>query len=475
MYNRKSSLFKHIDFFILDLLCLLVSFLLAYTIRAHGPNFHGNNLYTNIILWMMVPNIIYYILFNPYTDVLRRDNINEVKTAVTQTIINFLFTVAIMYALRIGALYSRLILFYTYILYPILSTLARMFWKHLIHKGIIRINDNNPIRLLLIAEKDEVRQIIYNINNSDYDKYAISGVYLVDDGDIRQIQNYPVIPNVSDIHDFVVNNNIMIAFISCDLGKREKRIIKKLIQEGIEIQLYIDSVFDVEAEDREIASVGMYNTVRLNSFSFSTSQLFYFVLKRFLDIVLSVVGCILLVPIYLIIKICYLLSGDRYPILYKHTRIGLNGKPFELYKFRSMVHNADEALEEVLKDEDMRKEWEENRKLEKDPRITKVGRIIRKTSIDEVPQFINVLKGEMSVIGPRPLVQDELVEKNGIKLYERVKPGITGWWACNGRSNMSYEERLEYEYYYVRNCSLALDALCVLRTIYVIIFEKGAK
>ena len=132
-------------------------------------------------------------------------------------------------------------------------------------------------------------------------------------------------------------------------------------------------------------------------------------------------------------------------------------------------------LEEVLKDEKLNKEWQENRKLENDPRITKVGRFIRKTSIDEMPQFINVLKGEMSVIGPRPLVADELINKNGIKLYERVKPGITGWWACNGRSNMSYEERLEHEYYYVRNCSLTLDALCVLRTIYVVLFEKGAK
>ena len=475
MYNRKSSFFKHIDFFILDLLCLLVSFLLAYTIRAHAPNFHSNNLYINIILWMMVPNTIYYILFNPYTDVLRRDNIDEVKTAVTQTVINFLFTAAIMFMLRIGALYSRLILFYTYILYPILSTLVRLFWKRLILKGVIRISDNDPIRLLLIAEKNEVRQVIYNLNNSDYDKYTIRGIYLTDDNEITQIQDYPVIQNADDIHDFVVSHNIMVAFISCDLDKREKRIIRKLIQEGIEIQLYIDSVFDVEAEDREIASVGMYNTVRLNSFSFSISQRFYFVWKRFFDIVMSAIGCIFLIPIYLIIKLCYIMSGDRYPIIYKHTRIGLNGKPFELYKFRSMVYNADEALEEVLKDEDLRKEWEENRKLEKDPRITKIGRIIRKTSIDEVPQFINVLKGEMSVIGPRPLVKDELVEKNGIKLYERVKPGITGWWACNGRSNMSYEERLEHEYYYVRNCSLGLDVLCVLRTIYVIIFEKGAK
>ena len=475
MYNRKSSFFKHIDFFVLDLICLLVSFWLAYTIRANSPNFHSSNMYLNIILWMIVPNIIYYILFNPYTDILRRDNFEELKTAVYQTLINFLFTVAIMYVLRIGELYSRLILFLTYTIYPLLSTLVRIFWKELIRKGKIHVSDNHPTELLLIAEKENVKQVIYNLHNSDFNKYKISGIYLTDDNEIETIKDCQVVKHASEIHDFVINNNITVVFISCDLSKREKKIIKTLIQEGIEVNFFIDSIFDVEAEEREIGNVGMYNTVRLNSYSFSTSQRFYFVLKRILDVIFSILGCILLIPVYLIIRICYLLSGDRFPIVYKHTRIGLDGKPFELYKFRSMIHNADAVLEDVLKDKDLNKEWQENQKLENDPRITKVGRFIRKTSIDEMPQFINVLKGEMSVIGPRPLVPDELVSKNGIKLYERVKPGITGWWACNGRSNMSYEERLEHEYYYVRNCSLSLDILCVLRTIYVVIFEKGAK
>ena len=115
-----------------------------------------------------------------------------------------------------------------------------------------------------------------------------------------------------------------------------------------------------------------------------------------------------------------------------------------------MVSNA----EEILKDPTYAKEWEEKQKLKHDHRITKTGEILRKTSMDEMPQFINVLKGEMSVIGPRPLVVDELESHGGLELYTRVKPGITGWWGCNGRSNTSYEERLELEYYYVKNCLL---------------------
>ena len=124
-----------------------------------------------------------------------------------------------------------------------------------------------------------------------------------------------------------------------------------------------------------------------------------------------------------------------------------------------MVPNADEVLGEMLKEEKYRKEWEENQKFENDPRITKIGNFLRKTSLDEVPQLLNVIKGDMSLVGPRPLVEGELEARNGLKLYNSVKPGITCWWGCNGRSNIDYRERLELEYHYVKHCSLYLDIL----------------
>ena len=140
-----------------------------------------------------------------------------------------------------------------------------------------------------------------------------------------------------------------------------------------------------------------------------------------------------------------------------------------------MVPDADEILKEMLKEEHYRKEWEENQKIENDPRITSIGRILRKTSIDELPQLLNVLKGDMSLVGPRPLVKGELEEHGGLKLYQRVKPGITGWWGCNGRSNIDYRERLDLEYYYVKHCSLYLDLLCVFRTVLAVIKKDGAQ
>ena len=129
-----------------------------------------------------------------------------------------------------------------------------------------------------------------------------------------------------------------------------------------------------------------------------------------------------------------------------------------------------------MKDSKYRKEWEEKHKLENDPRITPIGKCLRKSSLDELPQFINVLKNEMSLVGPRPLVEGELDLHNGEhNLYESVKPGITSWWASHGRSNTSYEQRLNLEYFYIKNRSLLLDVKCILATIRCVLIREGAK
>lgn len=202
----------------------------------------------------------------------------------------------------------------------------------------------------------------------------------------------------------------------------------------------------------------------------------YFFIKRTFDILVSLIGIIFLIPISIIIKLLYLISGDTKSIFYSQKRIGKDGKEFKLYKYRTMVPNADIVLKELLKQKKYKKEWEKNQKFDDDPRITKIGKVLRKISLDEFPQFINVFIGNMSLIGPRPLVKGELDQHNGNhELYESVKPGISGWWAANGRSVLDYEDRLELEYYYCKNCSLLLDIKCIFKTIKVIICRTGAK
>ena len=202
----------------------------------------------------------------------------------------------------------------------------------------------------------------------------------------------------------------------------------------------------------------------------------YFGMKRFFDIFGSLFGMLVLSVVAIVIKICYMIIGDKGSKFYKQKRIGRNGKKIYIYKFRSMVCNADEVLEELLKKPEYKMEWDLNQKFENDPRITEIGYILRKTSLDELPQFINVIKGDMSIIGPRPLVEGELDAHNGNhELYESIRPGISGWWAANGRSQTTYERRLELEYYYCENCNLILDIKCIFLTIKAVFDKKGAK
>ncbi len=198
--------------------------------------------------------------------------------------------------------------------------------------------------------------------------------------------------------------------------------------------------------------------------------------KRTTDIIISIFGVIALIPLTIVIYILRKIFKEEGPLFYEQLRIGKNGKHFRLYKFRTMIIGADEKLKQYLEEnEDAKKEYEENHKLKDDPRITKLGKFLRKTSLDEIPQFINVLKGDMSLIGPRPIVDSE-VPKFGdkIEIIHRVKPGITGYWAVNGRSNTTYEERVNMEVYYVENYSLKLDAQIFFKTVGIVLKKEGA-
>ena len=203
----------------------------------------------------------------------------------------------------------------------------------------------------------------------------------------------------------------------------------------------------------------------------------YLIIKRTMDIFFSLIGLIFLLPIAIIVKIIYMCNKDFHPIFFKQKRIGKNGKLFNFYKFRSMVPNADEVLTKLLKeDKEAAKEYKINKKLENDPRITKIGKILRKTSIDELPQLINVLKGDMSLIGNRPYLPREK-EDMGDYYNDilKTKPGLTGYWQVSGRSNTTFEERLKLEKYYSNHNSLKLDIKIFFKTFKVVLLHKGSK
>lgn len=206
-------------------------------------------------------------------------------------------------------------------------------------------------------------------------------------------------------------------------------------------------------------------------------KIIYNFLKRILDIIGGIIGCILLVPMTIIIKIISIINKDYDSIFFTQDRIGKNGKIIKIYKFRSMIPNAEKVLEELMeKDPKIKEEYLKNKKLEKDPRITKIGWIIRKYSIDEFPQLINVLIGNMTLVGPRPYLLREKIDMG--KYYDYVitcKPGITGLWQVSGRSDISFKNRLKLDEKYASEKSIKLDITILLKTFKAVLGKKGAK
>lgn len=209
----------------------------------------------------------------------------------------------------------------------------------------------------------------------------------------------------------------------------------------------------------------------------TNKKILYKITKRAIDIIGAIIGIILLIPTIILVYIARkILKEDQGPLFYKQLRYGKDGKIFRLYKFRSMCINADKKLKEYLdNNEDAKNEFEKTHKLQKDPRITKLGNFLRKTSLDELPQMINILKGEMSFVGPRPVISEE-VEEYGVNKdkFLSVTPGLTGYWQVNGRSNTTYEERMLMELYYVENCSLWLDTKIFFKTFITVFKKEGA-
>ena len=220
---------------------------------------------------------------------------------------------------------------------------------------------------------------------------------------------------------------------------------------------------------RDFSGVLGIDTSNKLKFSFNLT------VKRMIDLFVVIIGGLIILPFLLLTALLIKIDSPG-PVLYKQQRLGKNGKQFFTYKFRSMAVDADEKLKKILEsDPELRKEWEETHKLHNDPRITRIGKFIRRTSIDEFPQLINILKDEMSLVGPRPIVHEE-VEKYG-EDYNRVfsvTPGLTGMWQVSGRSDANYTERVAYDIYYLQSWSVWLDLWIIFKTFGVVLNGKGA-
>ena len=468
---------RHIDFLIVDLVAILISFTVAFLLKFKGFWFVNGDewtaeVWTRFVFLFMAADVFFSFLLNIYNGIFKRKYYMEILRTVRLTVFNAISVAVVLYIFKRGEDYSRTVYILTYAFYFPLSLLLKYIWKKLIISGKFRGKHNQNNSLFVIAESINIDETLANISSEEFDPFEIKGIYLSDNSELTEYKGIPVI---KDFAEYIIKNNISDVLIAVSPSVIGKDCYRKLIDNAVSVHISVESMVGLQTEDQFVSDVGVYKTLSVGAFTFSPSQLMYLAVKRILDILFGLIVVILLVPITIFIKLGYLISGDKASIFYTQKRVGRNGKPIKILKYRTMVPDADKMLAELLKDEKFRTEWELNQKLTKDPRITKIGAFLRKTSVDELPQAINLLKGDMSLVGPRPLIEGELESHDGLKLYQRVKPGITGWWACNGRSNIDYRQRLELEYYYIKHFSIYIDILCVFRTIFAVLLGNGAE
>lgn len=488
--SGKYSWLKHLDFILLDIAALVLSYSIAYLLRFGNFNAFDAE-WRNFIVIVCLLDFVMIFFTDTFSGVLRRHGSEELVQSLLNASYNFLACCLILYVLHIGIEYSRITVVSMYLIYTVMTLLFREIWKRSLYK--INASTHTPQKtILVVGKREDMSQLLRNINSGFFLEYAVKAVCVIDgeigeeitatidleapNGGIRK-KNLKFRNNVrpDEVANYILENHIDELFVNVSPMELAPEIYQTLIQNGKGIHLNIRPMVGFTTADQFISTVGTNKTLSVGVYTFSGKQMIYLVVKRVMDIGFAIVGLLGMLPLTAIVKLSYLLDGDHAPIFYTQERLGLKGERFQLYKYRTMVKDAEALLPEVLKNEKYRIEWENSQKIEDDPRITRIGKLLRKSSLDEVPQFINVLRGEMSLVGPRPLIKGELELHNGLQLYQQVKPGITGWWGCNGRSNTTYEERLELEYHYVKNCSLNLDLLCIVKTIKVILRGKGAK
>ena len=347
-------------------------------------------------------------------------------------------------------------------------------FRSLLERTLKRYPDIQEPVLLLGAGKTAER-LLKRFQQDNCYNYRVVG--LIDDHPVSESlpHEYPVLGSFDETANIIKRLGIRTLIMATPgLSEEEFKRVLYNVQHLTDTIVFTPSIVGSPLGSVEISTLFTEQLTVIKSKN-NLSRWSNRAIKFIFDIVLTAVGTVLISPIFLALCICVAID-NKGRVIFAHQRVGRNGKLFPCYKFQTMIPNAQQALEEYLNNNPKaRKEWETNFKLSDDPRITRLGAILRKTSLDELPQIFNVLKGEMSLVGPRPVVQAEL-EKYGDNKQEylMVRPGITGMWQVSGRSDTTYEERVAMDTWYVRNWSLWIDFEYLYRTFAAVISRKGA-
>lgn len=469
MINEKSELKKNIRIIwsSLSLCCDYLSVLIAETLASFITNIHLKN----IDFYLVIP-LIFICFIAAARSYKRTIPFWQRVESLFNSSVYSIVTVVLVFFIR--AKNTTLSVEFLILLW-FSSFICLVLMRYLI-KRIIDERKVFQIPLLIIGGKNPTVAFIKHIN-SDIGMSAYEVIGIIDDDKIteQQLQKYPYLGKFADIERVIKTtgvNNVLIAVPYLD-QQQVWNIVHK-VQPLVKNMCIIPNLIDIPMGGIDVET--MFNEkIMLIRVRNNLERNINKIIKYIFDMFFTFFGTILISPLLIFIAI-WIYKDSPGPIIFKHMRIGKNGKEFPCYKFRSMCVDAKKKLEELLKnDPKARAEWEKDFKLKHDPRITKSGAFLRKTSLDELPQLFNVLKGEMSLVGPRPIIKAEMVRYgDNINDYLMVKPGITGMWQCSGRSDIDYPERVRMDSWYVRNWSVWLDIMLLWRTFKAVFAKKGA-
>lgn len=482
MYRKDSEgWLKHADFIILDMICLQLAYVLAYAISGYGFNPYAIIIYRNMAVFLELADLIVIFAYGTMKSVLKRGYYRDFVVTVKHSIMIGALAILYLFLLQQGQAFSRLTLILTVVIYLVLTYVVREFWKKLLRK---QMADGGERKLLIITSEDVAEQVVSNMQENNYARYSIAGVVVIDaDWTGRTINGIPVVANEENAAMYVCQEWIdEVLIVISEVLPYPSELIEKLTETGVTVHLNLAKITNVTGKKQFVEKVGNYTVLTTSINYASTKQL---MLKRLMDIAGGLVGCILTGIICIFVGPAIYIASPG-PIFFAQERVGKNGKKFKMYKFRSMYMDAEERKAELMKDNKLGDG--KMFKLDFDPRVignkilpdgthkTGIGDFIRRTSLDEFPQFFNVLKGDMSIIGTRPPL---ISETSLYELHHRarlaIKPGITGMWQVSGRSDITdFEEVVRLDKEYIENWNIGMDIKILLKTVLVVFKKDGS-
>lgn len=472
MYQQKQK-FQNLFLMAVDAVCMVVSYLFASFLRLKFRPNPYDLMMNEVIgsLWLVfLAYFCVFIFFNMNQYLMRRDKYEEFIYVVKVNIFVAGVLALIFFLAREMNFLSRGVWLVT-----VLCNIILMFAGHLAAKSILRRQYalGGKMHMYLVTTSDRVEKVLRQLKESEeFQAYAVRIAILDEDQRGNVIEGFPVVATLEDLFEDARKEVVDIAYIniSYSTGKSLENYIREFEKMGITVQLNINVLEGQEGFGKQIDMIGNYPVVSFAPRFFDYNKL---VMKRIIDIIGAIVGLMITAVVTVFLAPVLKLESPG-PLVFKQKRVGRNGRYFYIYKFRSMYKDAEARKAALMEKNEMKGLMF---KMTDDPRVTKVGKFIRATSIDELPQFWNILKGDMSLVGTRPPTVDEFQQYEARhKRRLSMKPGLTGLWQVSGRSNIEdFEEVVRMDLDYIDNWSLQLDAKIILKTIVVIFKKVGAK